>query len=87
MSRILSLLGNVIGASREFDQLRRNRRPAAAQILTDGRPNLGQITAAGAEGFHRPYRCGGVDAHKAWGKDLEPYVVSGSARWEVFRVV
>lgn len=28
-----------------------------------------------------------IDAHKTWGKDLEPYVVSGSARWEVFRVV
>ena len=27
------------------------------------------------------------NAHKQWGKDLEPYVVSGSPRWEVFRVV
>ena len=30
---------------------------------------------------------GKIDAHKTWGKDLEPYVVSGSARWEIFRVV
>ena len=28
-----------------------------------------------------------IDAHKQWSKDLEPYVVSGSPRWEVFRVV
>jgi hypothetical protein len=27
------------------------------------------------------------DAHKQWGQDLEPYVVSGSARWEILRVV
>jgi hypothetical protein len=27
------------------------------------------------------------NAHKQWGKDLEPYVVSGSPRWEIFRVV
>jgi hypothetical protein len=30
---------------------------------------------------------GKIDAHKQWSKDLEPYVVSGSARWEIFRVI
>jgi hypothetical protein len=30
---------------------------------------------------------GKIAAHKAWGKELEPYVVSGSSRWEVFRVL
>jgi len=30
---------------------------------------------------------GKIDAHKKWSKDLEPYVVSGSARWEIYRVV
>lgn len=29
----------------------------------------------------------GIDAHRQWGKDLEPYVVSGTPRWEVYRVV
>jgi hypothetical protein len=28
-----------------------------------------------------------IEAHKQWGKDLEPYVVSGTNRWEIFRVV
>ncbi|HEY4775998.1 MAG TPA: hypothetical protein VIH40_14400 [Xanthobacteraceae bacterium] len=28
-----------------------------------------------------------LDAHKKWGKDLEPYVVSGSSHWEVYRVL
>ena len=28
---------------------------------------------------------GNSDAHRQWGKDLEPYVVSGSALWNVFR--
>ena len=28
-----------------------------------------------------------IDDHKKWSKDMEPYVVSGSARWEIYRVV
>jgi hypothetical protein len=28
-----------------------------------------------------------IDAHKAWGQELEPHVVSGSSRWDVYRVV
>ena len=27
-----------------------------------------------------------LDAHARWGKDLEPYVVSGSSRWTIWRV-
>jgi hypothetical protein len=30
---------------------------------------------------------GKIDAHRQWGKDLEPYVVSGSALWNVYRLV
>jgi len=30
---------------------------------------------------------GKIDAHKQWGKDLEPFVVSGSSRWEILRVI
>lgn len=28
-----------------------------------------------------------IEAHKQWSKDLEPYVVSGTPRWEIFRVL
>ena len=28
-----------------------------------------------------------IAAHKQWSKDLEPLVVSGTSRWEIFRVV
>lgn len=28
-----------------------------------------------------------IAAHKQWGKDLEPYVVSGTSRWEIYRVL
>ncbi|AVR89750.1 hypothetical protein [Thauera aromatica] len=28
-----------------------------------------------------------LDTHKQWSQDLEPFVVSGSPRWEVLRVV
>jgi hypothetical protein len=32
-------------------------------------------------------KLGTIEAHKHWSKELEPYVVSGTHRWEVFRVV
>ena len=28
-----------------------------------------------------------IEAHKQWSKDLEPFVVSGTARWSIYRVV
>ncbi|MCC6921190.1 hypothetical protein [Stella sp.] len=30
---------------------------------------------------------GRIEAHREWGKALEPHVVSGSARWQVLRIV
>ncbi len=32
-------------------------------------------------------KLGKLDAHKQWGKDLEPHVVSGTSRWEILRVL
>lgn len=28
-----------------------------------------------------------LDAHKDWSAELEPYVVSGTPKWEVFRII
>lgn len=28
-----------------------------------------------------------IEAHKKWAIDLEPHVVSGSSRWEIYRVL
>jgi hypothetical protein len=28
-----------------------------------------------------------IEAHRQWSKDLEPYVVSGSAFWNIYRLV
>ncbi|TPJ27656.1 hypothetical protein [Mesorhizobium sp. B2-7-2] len=28
-----------------------------------------------------------IDAHAKWGKELEPYVVSGTSQWTIFRIV
>ncbi|MCT7375944.1 hypothetical protein [Chelativorans salis] len=30
---------------------------------------------------------GKIDAHKQWGKELEPYVVSGSTFWNIYRIL
>ncbi len=32
-------------------------------------------------------KLGTVEAHAAWGKEVEPYVVSGTSRWQVYRLV
>lgn len=32
-------------------------------------------------------KLGTIAAHAAWSKELEPLIVSGSTRWEVYRVV
>lgn len=28
-----------------------------------------------------------IEAHKRWSKELEPYIVSGTPRWEIYRVL
>lgn len=28
-----------------------------------------------------------IEEHKKWSKEMEPYIVSGTPRWEIFRVV
>ncbi|RUX33708.1 hypothetical protein EOA23_05355 [Mesorhizobium sp. M2A.F.Ca.ET.042.01.1.1] len=28
-----------------------------------------------------------IEAHAKWGKELEPYVVSGTSQWQIFRIV
>ena len=32
-------------------------------------------------------KIGKIDAHTKWGKEMEPYVLSGSSLWQIFRVV
>ncbi len=42
--------------------------------------NLAELEGAWA-------KLGKIEAHKQWSKDLEASVVSGTARWSIFRVV
>lgn len=28
-----------------------------------------------------------IDAHAKWGKEMEPYVVSGTSLWNIYRIV
>lgn len=32
-------------------------------------------------------RIGKIDAHAEWGKEIEPYIVSGTSLWQIFRIV
>lgn len=32
-------------------------------------------------------KIGRIDAHAKWGKEMEPYVVSGTSLWNIYRIV
>lgn len=32
-------------------------------------------------------KLGAIDAHRQWSKEIEPYIVSGTPRWQIFRVL
>jgi hypothetical protein len=32
-------------------------------------------------------KLGSISAHKEWSKQIEPYIVSGTPRWEILRIV
>jgi len=67
--------------------------------LNKGRLLTGSIGALGATVEHnwevedlaeleRAWaKLSGTEAHQQWSKDLEPYVVSGTARWSIYRVI
>ncbi len=83
-----------------IERLQRWSREIAPQIgMTTGRLLTGSIGAREATVAHdweiadlsaldRAWaKLATIPEHAAWGKELEPYVVSGTARWEVYRVV
>jgi hypothetical protein len=77
----------------------RDIAPQIGLTKDKGRMLTGSIGAREATVFHEwtvadlgeLERCwaalGRIEAHKAWGKELEPHVVSGSSRWEVLRLL
>jgi hypothetical protein len=32
-------------------------------------------------------KLGAIDAHGQWSKDIEPYIVSGTPHWQIFRAL
>jgi hypothetical protein len=83
-----------------IDSISRWSSEIAPQIgLLEGRLQTGSIGALEATVEHNWEveslaeleqiwkKLGAIEAHKQWSKDLEPFVVSGTARWSVFRVV
>jgi hypothetical protein len=32
-------------------------------------------------------KLGTLEGHKEWGKGIEPYIVSGTPHWQIFRVI
>lgn len=49
---------------------------------------IGEVTIADLSELNEAWeKLATIEAHKQWSKDLEPYVVSGSQYWRVYRVV
>lgn len=83
-----------------IDKLKYWSQEIAPQLgITEGRLLTGSIGALEATVVHewevddlgeidRAWaKLATIPAHAKWGQDLEPYVVSGTSRWEIFRVI
>jgi hypothetical protein len=83
-----------------IDSIARWSREIAPQVgLTKGQMLSGSIGALEATVEHnwevadlaeleRAWaRLAAIEAHKQWSRDLEPNVVSGTARWSIYRVI
>lgn len=83
-----------------IDMLAMWARDIAPQVgLTSGRLLSGSIGALEATVEHdwevkslaeleqSWIKLAALDAHRQWGKDLEPFIVSGTSRWSIYRVI
>ncbi|WP_258120675.1 hypothetical protein [Mesorhizobium onobrychidis] len=52
---------------------------------SDGRVTSPSQSLAQLEEFCA--KIGKIDAHAEWGKEMEPYVVSGTSLWNIYRIV
>lgn len=49
---------------------------------------ISEITLSGLTELDESWqKLGNIEAHKAWSKELEPHIVSGTQYWEIMRVV
>jgi hypothetical protein len=83
-----------------IDRIKSWARDIAPQAgLTQGRVLTGSIGALEATVIHdwevedlasidaAWKRIASIPAHAQWGRELEPFVVSGTSRWDIYRVV
>lgn len=49
---------------------------------------VSEVTISGLTELDESWnKLGEIEGHKAWSKELEPYIVSGSQYWEILRIV
>ena len=47
-----------------------------------------EVQVSGLEELNASWeKLGAIEAHKDWSKEIEPYVVSGTPKWTIFRVI
>ena len=47
-----------------------------------------EVQVSGLEELNESWeKLGAIEAHKDWSKEIKPYVVSGTPKWTIFRVI
>jgi len=82
MHRWIEEVGSQIGWNRETSRLLTGSIGAPESVI------ISQIQVENLAELEASWnKLGSIEAHKAWSKELEPHVVSGTNRWEVFRTL
>lgn len=82
MNRWLAEIGAQIGWTREKVRLL-NGSIGALESTIQSEITLADLTELSSAWD----KLAKLDSHKAWSRNLEPHVVSGTQRWEIFRVI
>ena len=82
MNRWMAEVGSQVGLTRE------NLRLLTGSVGVPESTFITQIQVESLAELEASWnKLGKIEAHKAWSKELEPHVVSGTNRWEVFRTL
>ncbi|MER9128791.1 hypothetical protein [Mesorhizobium sp. M0768] len=74
-----------IGSQAGLDDLKFQIMTGSIDAGSDGRVTSPGRKPRQLEAFFA--RIGKIAAHAKWGKEMEPYVVSGTSLWNIYRIV
>ena len=82
MNRWLDEIGPQVGYTRENQRILTGSIGVAESVIQTETTvkDLAELNATWE-------KLANIPAHQQWGKEIEPYVVSGSNRWEIYRLL